>query len=41
MDGVIIGVNAEAILLMLMHYVTVCKKIGVNMWMHPLKQVKA
>jgi len=41
MDGIIIGVNAEAILLMMMHYVTVCKKIGVNIFMHPLKHIKA
>lgn len=40
MDGVIIGINTEAILLMLMHYVTVCKKIGVNFLMNPLKHVR-
>ncbi|MCQ6275190.1 oligosaccharide flippase family protein [Bacillus sp. V3B] len=40
MDGVIIGINAEAVLLMLMHYVTVCKKIGVSIFMTPLNQVK-
>lgn len=39
MDGVIIGINAEAVLLMLMHYVTVCKKIGVSIFMTPLNRV--
>jgi stage V sporulation protein B len=30
MNGVIIGMNTEAVLLALMHYLTVCKKIGVS-----------
>ncbi len=41
MDGVIIGINTEAILLTLLHYVTVCKKIGVSVWMHPLNSLKS
>ncbi|WP_428910969.1 oligosaccharide flippase family protein [Niallia sp. Krafla_26] len=41
MDGVIIGINAEAILLMLLHYVVVCKRIGVSYFMNPAKQAKA
>jgi O-antigen/teichoic acid export membrane protein len=41
MDGVIIGINTEAILLMLMHYVTVCKKIGVSVLMSPVKHFKS
>lgn len=30
MDGVIIGMNTGAVLVTLMHYVTICKKIGVS-----------
>lgn len=30
MDGVIIGMNTGTVLLTLMHYVTICKKIGVS-----------
>lgn len=30
MDGVIIGMNTGAVLISLMHYVTVCKKIGIS-----------
>ena len=41
MDGVIIGINTEAILLMMMHYVTVCKKVGVNFLMQPLTSAKS
>ena len=41
MDGIIIGINAEAILLTMMHYMTVCKKIGVSIFMFPLKQMKS
>ena len=41
MDGVIIGINAEAILLMMMHYMTVCKKIGVSIFMSPAKTNKS
>ena len=41
MDGIIIGINAEAILLTMMHYMTVCKKIGVSIFMSPLKQMKS
>lgn len=33
MEGVIIGLNAEAILLALLNYFTVCKKIGVSVLM--------
>lgn len=39
MDGVIIGMNAGATLLMLMHYFTICKKLGVSIFMkRQLKQ---
>jgi O-antigen/teichoic acid export membrane protein len=41
MDGVIIGINTEAMLLTLLHYVTVCKKIGVSVWMNPLNSFKS
>jgi stage V sporulation protein B len=41
MDGIIIGINAEAILLTMMHYVTVCKKIGVSIFMFPLNRIKS
>jgi stage V sporulation protein B len=30
MDGIIIGMNAGAVLLMLLHYLSICKKIGVT-----------
>jgi stage V sporulation protein B len=33
MDGVIIGMNTGAVLLTLMHYVTICRKIGVTVLM--------
>ncbi|MED4202440.1 oligosaccharide flippase family protein [Neobacillus mesonae] len=33
MDGVIIGMNTGSVLLALMHYLTVCKKIGVTFFM--------
>ncbi|WP_251554225.1 polysaccharide biosynthesis protein [Neobacillus muris] len=33
MDGVIIGLNTGAVLLCLMHYLTVCKKIGLSFFM--------
>ncbi|NRD78088.1 polysaccharide biosynthesis protein [Bacillus sp. BRMEA1] len=36
MDGVIIGMNAEAVLLAFMHYLTICKKIGVSFFMKGL-----
>jgi stage V sporulation protein B len=32
MDGIIIGMNTGAVLLMLLHYLSVCKKIGVNLF---------
>lgn len=41
MDGVIIGINTEAILLTLLHYVTVCKKIGISVWMVPQSSLKS
>ncbi|MCU9614502.1 polysaccharide biosynthesis protein [Caldibacillus lycopersici] len=34
MDGIIIGMNAGACVLMLLHYFTVCKKIGISLSMH-------
>lgn len=38
MDGVIIGMNAGAVVLYLMHYLTICKKIGVTILLAPLKR---
>lgn len=38
MDGVIVGMNIEAVLLALMNYLTVCKKIGVSIFMKGLIQ---
>ncbi|WP_299092942.1 polysaccharide biosynthesis protein [uncultured Metabacillus sp.] len=32
MKGIIIGMNMGAVLLMLMHYVTICKKLGVSVY---------
>ncbi|WP_442597867.1 polysaccharide biosynthesis protein [Neobacillus sp. D3-1R] len=40
MDGIIIGMNMGAILLTLLHYWTICKKIGVSVFvLEPLKDV--
>ncbi|MEW9108182.1 MAG: polysaccharide biosynthesis protein [Cytobacillus gottheilii] len=39
MDGIIMGINAGAVLLMLMHYVTICKVIGVNLNLMPVKRI--
>jgi stage V sporulation protein B len=33
MDGIIIGMNASAVLLTLLHYVTICQKIRVNLFL--------
>ncbi len=33
MEGIIIGMNMGAVLLMLMHYVTICKKIGLTVFL--------
>ncbi|MBS4192131.1 polysaccharide biosynthesis protein [Bacillus sp. FJAT-49705] len=38
MDGIIIGMNAGAVVLFLMHYLTICKKIGVSMLLAPVKE---
>ncbi|MBP3041795.1 oligosaccharide flippase family protein [Bacillaceae bacterium Marseille-Q3522] len=37
MDGIIIGMNMGALLLASMHYVTICKKIGVSLTLTPIK----
>ena len=37
MDGIIIGMNAGAAILFLLHYFTICKKIRVNLLLSPLK----
>jgi O-antigen/teichoic acid export membrane protein len=37
MDGVVIALNTSSILVALMHYLTICKKIGVSIFMR--KQV--
>lgn len=36
MNGVIVGMNAGAVLLALMHYLTICKKIGISIFMKDL-----
>jgi stage V sporulation protein B len=33
MHGIIIGMNAGSVLLMLLHYFSVCKAIGINTWL--------
>lgn len=33
MSGVILGMNMGAVLLSLMHYFTICKKIGITLWL--------
>ncbi|MBU5213279.1 polysaccharide biosynthesis protein [Heyndrickxia oleronia] len=39
MIGIILGMNTGALLVMLMHYVTICKKIGVSLFFRkPVKQ---
>jgi len=35
MDGIIIGMNAGAIVLFLLHYLTICKKINVSIFLAP------
>lgn len=40
MDGVIIGMNAGAVVLCLMHYLTICKKIGVSILLSPIKEFR-
>lgn len=39
MGGVIIGINAGAVLLMMMHYMTICKKLGINLTMSSAKRI--
>lgn len=38
MEGIIIGMNTGAVLITLMHYVTICHKIGINLWLTKSKQ---
>jgi O-antigen/teichoic acid export membrane protein len=38
MNGVIIGMNTGSVLLALMHYLTICKKIGVSLFMKGMIQ---
>ena len=33
MGGIIIGMNTGAVLLAFMHYVTICKKVGITFWL--------
>ena len=33
MVGIILGMNTGAVLLAFMHYLTICKKIGINIWL--------
>ncbi|MBP2241908.1 stage V sporulation protein B [Cytobacillus eiseniae] len=39
MDGVIIGMNVGAFIIFSLHYLTICKKIGVTILLAPLKRV--
>ncbi|WP_394137806.1 polysaccharide biosynthesis protein [Cytobacillus oceanisediminis] len=38
MDGIILGMNTGAVLLAMMHYVTVCRKIGLTLFLSPARQ---
>ncbi|MBM7662638.1 O-antigen/teichoic acid export membrane protein [Bacillus mesophilus] len=39
MQGVIIGMNFGAVLIMMLHYLTICQKIGVSIWLKdPIKR---
>lgn len=41
MQGVIIGMNFGAMLIMMMHYLTICQKIGVSIWLkEPVNRIK-
>jgi O-antigen/teichoic acid export membrane protein len=33
MAGIILGMNTGIVLLTLMHYVTICQKIGITLWL--------
>lgn len=33
MAGIILGMNTGAVLLALMHYITICKKLGITIWL--------
>ncbi|MED4130267.1 MULTISPECIES: polysaccharide biosynthesis protein [Shouchella] len=35
MNGIIIGMNMSAVLLTILHYITICKKLKLNMFMRP------
>jgi O-antigen/teichoic acid export membrane protein len=35
MNGIIIGMNAGSVILMLLHYFSVCKAIGITAWLSP------
>ncbi|KAB2336048.1 polysaccharide biosynthesis protein [Cytobacillus depressus] len=37
MDGIIMGMNAGAVILFLLHYLTICKKIGVSILLSPVR----
>ncbi|MFJ7858900.1 polysaccharide biosynthesis protein [Peribacillus sp. NPDC097206] len=38
MEGVILGMNTGAVLITFMHYLTICKKIGISLWLTKSKQ---
>jgi stage V sporulation protein B len=38
MSGIAIGMNLGAVILASMHYLTICKKIGVSMWLTPVNK---
>ncbi|MFD6443424.1 multidrug transporter MatE, partial [Peribacillus sp. NPDC060186] len=39
MGGIILGMNTGAVLLTLMHYLTICKKIGISIWLTKSKSI--
>ncbi|WP_078551472.1 polysaccharide biosynthesis protein [Bacillus alkalicellulosilyticus] len=40
MEGIIIGMNVAAVLLTMMHYLTICHKIGTNIFLRPLARIR-
>ncbi|MFT8319679.1 MAG: polysaccharide biosynthesis protein [Bacillus sp. (in: firmicutes)] len=40
MGGIAIGMNLGAVILALLHYMTICKKIGFSVWLNPVNRVQ-
>ncbi|MGP7818317.1 polysaccharide biosynthesis protein [Niallia sp. 01092] len=40
MGGIAIGMNLGAVILALLHYLTICKKIGFSIWLSPVNRVQ-